>query len=40
MGAYVAASRCSQEPMNHSVCSNGKIFVAHTVLLNFFIYYY
>lgn len=36
MGAYVAASRCSQEPMNHSVCGNGKIFVAHTVFLNFF----
>lgn len=40
MGAWVAASRCSQEPVNHNVCRNSKIFVAHTVLLNFFIIHF
>lgn len=38
MGVYVAASRCSQDPMNHNVCGNSKILIAHTVVL--FIYFF
>lgn len=39
MSAYVAASRCSQDPMNHNVCGNSKILIAHTVLL-FYLFIY